>query len=188
LCTPSVSDALQIEDCTFNLQDSAVIARHAQATARRLATGFPILLITGPRQSGKTTLARALFADRPYVSLEDPEQREFALSDPKGFLGRFGEGAVIEEVQHVPALLSYLQGLVDARARMVDFVLTGSQQFGLMSGVSQSLAGRTGRIERWLRLAGAQALPPLLVYGGVEGYRRGGVEVIPWRCAGRSAD
>jgi predicted AAA+ superfamily ATPase len=124
-----------------------MIPRTAKESALRLARGFPILLITGPRQSGKTTLARALFDDRAYVSLEDPEQREFALADPRGFLARFGNGAVIDEAQHGPKLFSYLQGLVDARGRMGDFVLTGSQQFGLMSGITQSLAGRVGRIE-----------------------------------------
>jgi predicted AAA+ superfamily ATPase len=140
-----------------------MIPRQAKSAALRLAQGFPILLIVGPRQSGKTTLARALFADRAYVSLEDPEQREFARSDPRGFLGRFKDGAVIDEAQHGAGLLSYLQGLVDARGRMGDFVLTGSQQFGLMSGVTQSLAGRVGRVEllpfSMAELASAGVLP-----------------------------
>ncbi len=133
-------------------------------TALRLARGFPILAITGPRQSGKTTLARAVFADRAYVSLEDPDQREQAQTDPRGFLARFADGAVIDEVQRVPDLLSYLQGLVDSRGRMGDFILTGSQQFGLMSRIGQSLAGRVGRVEllpfSMTELAGADLLPP----------------------------
>lgn len=124
-----------------------MIPRQAAHTAQRLARGFPVLLITGPRQSGKTTLARTIFAERPYASLEDPETREFASTDPRAFLARFPAGAVIDEVQRVPELLSYLQGLVDERQRMGDFILTGSQQFGLSAGISQSLAGRVGRIE-----------------------------------------
>jgi len=124
-----------------------MIPRLAQTTAQRLAQGLPILTITGPRQSGKTTLARTLFADRPYVSLEDPEHREFAHSDPRGFLARFREGAVIDEAQHVPALFSYLQALLDERRRMGDFILIGSQQFGSMARIGQSLAGRVGRLE-----------------------------------------
>jgi len=140
-----------------------MIPRHAKETALRLAHGFPILAITGPRQSGKTTLARMLFADRPYVTLEDPDQRELALTDPRGFLARFPDGAVIDEAQHGPELMSYLQGLVDHRGRMGDFVLTGSQQFGLMSRISQSLAGRVGRIELLpfsiAELASADLLP-----------------------------
>lgn len=140
-----------------------MIPRRAIAAAQRLARGFPILLITGPRQSGKTTLARTLFAERVYCSLEDPEQRAFALDDPRGFLARFPDGAVLDEAQHAPQLMSYLQGLVDERRRMGHFVLTGSQQFGLMSGISQSLAGRVGRIELLpfsiAELAGARRLP-----------------------------
>ena len=123
-----------------------MIPRQAHAIALKLAEGFPVLAITGPRQSGKTTLARALFSDREYVSLEDPEQREFAQNDPRGFLGRFGDGAIIDEAQRCPDLFSYLQGVVDLRGRMGDFVLTGSQQFGLRSGISQSLAGRVGMV------------------------------------------
>jgi uncharacterized protein len=119
-----------------------MIPRETKETALRLAQEFPVLAITGPRQSGKTTLARSAFPDRAYVSREDRDQREQAQADPRGFLARFPEGAVIDEVQRVPDLISYLQGLVDSRGRMGDFVLTGSQQFGLMSRIGRSLAGR----------------------------------------------
>jgi predicted AAA+ superfamily ATPase len=124
-----------------------MIPRHAEATIRRLAKGFPIVALTGPRQSGKTTLVRSIFTEKPYVSLEDPDERAFADADPRGFLGRFSEGgAVIDEAQRCPALFSYLQGWVDGRRRTGDVVLTGSQQFGLMTGISQSLAGRVGMV------------------------------------------
>ncbi len=104
-----------------------MIPRRVRETALRLARGFPVLAITGPRQSGKTTLARSVFADRAYVTLEDQDQRDQALMDPRGFLARFPEGAVLDEVQRAPDLVSYLQGLVDTRRRMGDFILTGSQ-------------------------------------------------------------
>lgn len=103
--------------------------------------------MTGPRQSGKTTLAKAVFADKAYVSLENPDERAFADSDPRRFLGRFPEGAILDEVQRCPALLSWLQGVVDERGRMGDFILTGSAQFERIAGITQSLAGRIGRIE-----------------------------------------
>lgn len=124
-----------------------MINRIAFSTAQRLARGFPVLAITGPRQSGKTTLARALFSDKPYVTLEDPEEREFAEADPRGFVARFPEGAVFDEAQRCPGLFSYLQGVVDERRRMGEFILTGSQQFGLMSNIAQSLAGRAGLLQ-----------------------------------------
>jgi predicted AAA+ superfamily ATPase len=132
-----------------------MIPRHASTTLQRLATGFPVLAITGPRQSGKTTLARSLFSDKAYVSLENPEEREFAETDPKRFLARFTAGAVLDEVQRCPALLSWLQQEVDERRRMGDFVLTGSAQFDLLAGITQSLAGRVGRVEL-LPLSGAE--------------------------------
>jgi predicted AAA+ superfamily ATPase len=106
-----------------------------------------VATLTGPRQSGKTTLAKATQSQKPYCSLEDPDERRLALEDPRGFLARFPDGAVLDEVQRAPELLSYLQTQVDRDGRMGLFLLTGSQQLGLRSGVSQSLAGRTGFVE-----------------------------------------
>lgn len=118
--------------------------RTLSATLTRLAGHFPVVAITGPRQSGKTTLALAQFAGKPYVSLEDPAERAFAEDDPRGFLARFADGAIFDEAQRWPDLFSYLQGMVDSDRVPGRFVLTGSQQFGLGAGISQSLAGRVG--------------------------------------------
>ena len=104
---------------------------------------YPFVTVTGPRQSGKTTLCRAAFPDLDYVNLEAPDQRDFAESDPRGFLAQFDDGAIIDEVQHVPALMSYLQVIADERGRNGLFVLTGSEQFRLSDAINQSLAGRT---------------------------------------------
>ena len=104
---------------------------------------YPFVTVTGPRQSGKTTLCRAAFPDLNYSNLEAPDQRAFAESDPRGFIAQLGEGAIIDEVQHVPDLLSYLQVLADEKGRNGLFVLTGSEQFRLSDAISQSLAGRT---------------------------------------------
>lgn len=140
-----------------------MIPRAAANTLQRLTKGFPVVALTGPRQSGKTTLAKAVFADKAYVSLENPDEREFAEQDPRRFLQRFDDGAILDEVQRCPVLLSWLQGLVDERGRMGDFILTGSAQFDLVSGITQSLAGRVGRIELLPlsagELAGAGKLP-----------------------------
>src|SRR6266567_856921 len=97
---------------------AGMIKRTAKAAVLKLAKGFPIVVVTGPRQAGKTTLVRAVFDAKPYASLEDPDTREFADTDPRGFLGQFPEGAVLDEVQRCPQLLSYLQGIVDGRSAM----------------------------------------------------------------------
>lgn len=119
-----------------------MIERRLLSVARKSLRGFPVVALTGPRQSGKTTLARFLGGSRPYASLEDPDTREYATNDPRGFLAQFPDGAVLDEVQRCPALFSYLQGVVDADGRMGRFILTGSQQFGLVEAITQSLAGR----------------------------------------------
>jgi predicted AAA+ superfamily ATPase len=124
-----------------------MIPRACEPTIRRLLRGFPIVTLTGPRQSGKTTLARSLFPNRPYVSLEDPDVRRLAQDDPRSFLDRFPDGGVLDEVQRCPDLFSYLQTRVDQDGRMGRFILTGSQQFGLLAGISQSLAGRSAFVE-----------------------------------------
>ena len=121
-----------------------MIYRKLTATLQRLAKTFPVIAITGPRQSGKTTLVKAVFADKPYITLEDPAERAFAFEDAKGFLHRFRDGAIFDEAQRWPDLFSYLQGMVDEEPIPGKFILTGSQQFGLLAGVSQSLAGRVG--------------------------------------------
>ena len=104
---------------------------------------YPFVTVTGPRQSGKTTLCRAAFPHLKYVNLEAPDQREFAESDPRGFLSHIGEGAILDEIQRVPELLSYLQVYADEARRNGLFVLTGSEQFRLSDAINQSLAGRT---------------------------------------------
>lgn len=113
---------------------------------RRFAKGYPVLILTGPRQSGKTTLAQAAFPKKPYATLEDPDTRGFAKDDPRGFLARFPEGAVLDEAQRAPELLSYLQGIADKDRRPGLFILTGSQQFGLLEKVTQTLAGRAAMV------------------------------------------
>ena len=122
------------------------IPRQLEQTIRDLVPGFPCIAITGARQAGKTTLARKLFPDKPYVSLEDLDQREFAGNDPKGFLDRFPDGAILDEVQRAPSLFSYLQARVDDDERMGLFILTGSQHFHLTESITQSLAGRTAML------------------------------------------
>lgn len=124
-----------------------MIPRQALSTVLELANGFPFVAITGPRQSGKTTLARTAFPDKPYVSLEDPDAREFATSDPRRFLDNYSDGAILDEAQRCPQLFSYLQTRSDLDGRQGLYVLTGSHQFGLLSGIRQSLAGRVGIVQ-----------------------------------------
>lgn len=119
------------------------IARHLEPKLRAAAGQYPVVTVTGPRQSGKTTLVRAIFPERGYVSLELPEQREFALTDPRGFLGQFKGPAIIDEAQRAPSLFSYVQVLVDESHQAGRFILTGSQNFLLLNQVTQSLAGRS---------------------------------------------
>ena len=132
-----------------------LLPRDLSPTLLRLAAQFPVIALTGPRQSGKTTLVRQVFADKPYVSLEDPTELTFAQTDARAFLARFSAGAVFDEAQRWPQLFSYLQGMVDADRTPGRFVLTGSQQFDLMAGISQSLAGRIG-LTRLLPLAASE--------------------------------
>jgi len=122
------------------------ILRSAESRLQHFATGYPVVVVTGPRQSGKSTLVRHAFPEHRYVSLEDLDQRDFAETDPRGFLARFAEAAILDEVQRCPALFSYLQTHVDEMQRPGEFILTGSQQFGLLSGITQSLAGRAALI------------------------------------------
>lgn len=108
-----------------------------------LAKKYPIVTVTGPRQSGKTTLCRAAFPRKQYVSLENDDTRDYARQDPRGFLSDLAKGAILDEIQRVPSLFSYLQTEVDERPRAGRFVLTGSANLSLLQSVSQTLTGRT---------------------------------------------
>ncbi|KAA0257789.1 ATP-binding protein [Deferribacter autotrophicus] len=124
-----------------------MIRRKVSDRVLELSKLFPVITITGPRQSGKTTLCKMLFPDKRYVSLEDLDERKFAEEDPKGFLNRFPDGAVIDEIQYVPGLFSYIQTIVDEKNISGMYILTGSQQFEMLEHISQSLAGRVAIVK-----------------------------------------
>lgn len=126
--------------------DKSFINRELGKTLLEAANYFPVLCVTGPRQSGKSTLVTHLFPDFKQVSLEDLDVRAAAMDDPRGFLNQTSGGMIIDEVQRVPELLSYIQGIVDSNPER-RFVLSGSSNFALLRSVSQSLAGRTGMFE-----------------------------------------
>ena len=120
-----------------------MIQRQLEIKLKQLYRYFPIVSLNGPRQSGKSTLLKSTFTKLPYISLENPDERELALNDPRRFLSNFKGGAILDEVQHAPLLFSYLQGMVDENPRL-KFVLSGSQNFLMNEKISQTLAGRVG--------------------------------------------
>jgi predicted AAA+ superfamily ATPase len=142
-----------------------MIKRQLQKKCIEFSKQYPIVTITGPRQSGKTTLARACFPKMPYVSLEEPDIRRFAIDDPRGFLSNYPDGAILDEIQRTPDIPSYLQSIVDSSAKKGLFILTGSQQFEVSHSISQSLAGRTALIKllpfNLTELQSSEKLPPL---------------------------
>ena len=117
-------------------------SREIEKSIVEAAEKFPVITITGPRQSGKTTLVKNLFKNKPYVNLELPDVSDMIREDPRSFFNQHKDGAVIDEIQRLPELVSYIQGIVDERKQPGMFVLTGSNQFMLLDQVSQSLAGR----------------------------------------------
>lgn len=121
-----------------------MIHRTMEKKLHELAGYYPAVVVTGPRQSGKTTLCQMAYPNTPYISLEAMDIRDFAVNDPRGFLAQYADGAIIDEIQHAPDLLSYLQSEIDARPDPGRFILTGSQHFGLSQSISQTLAGRCG--------------------------------------------
>jgi len=121
-----------------------MIKRDIQSLLKEMMHSFPIVTITGPRQSGKTTLVKQTYPEMDYVSLEELDTREHAAKDPRDFLSKFQNSVIIDEIQKVPSLLSYIQTIVDSEQRNGRFILTGSNQFEYLSSISQSLAGRTG--------------------------------------------
>lgn len=119
-----------------------MIPRTAQETLRRYAKGFPVICIIGPRQSGKTTLAKETFPDKPYISLEDPDIAMLARKDPRGLIESYPNGLILDEAQYVSEIFTYLKTAVDKNPVPGKFIITGSQQFNLLEKVTESLAGR----------------------------------------------
>ncbi len=119
-----------------------MIARTILSFVKKSAARYPVIALVGPRQSGKTTLAKLAFPRKPYFSFENPDTRAYALGDPRGFLAEIPRGAVLDEIQRVPELLSYIQQIVDESSKSGLFILTGSNHFLMMEKMGQSLAGR----------------------------------------------
>ena len=129
---------LTLQNCTNMAYFNRDIEK-AIITASKL---YPVVVVTGPRQSGKTTLVKHLFRDMPYINLEFPDVSEMIQSDPKAFFNKYKDGVVIDEIQRVPELIRYIQGIVDEIKKKGMFILTGSNQFLLLNKITQSLAGR----------------------------------------------
>lgn len=144
--------------------------RHLSDAIEKARHSFPILTILGPRQSGKTTLAKRLFPEKAYVNFEKIDVRVRALEDPEGFLQRYSDGAIFDEIQEVPSLLSYLMLLVDEKKDNGLFILTGSHQAKVKEGVSQSLAGRTALFRllplSLFELREEKSMEEAILYGG----------------------
>ncbi|MCP9770172.1 ATP-binding protein [Lacihabitans sp. LS3-19] len=119
-----------------------MIQRHILSSLKKLINKFPVIAVTGPRQSGKTTFLKESFPDYKYVSLEDPRVKAFFKKDPTGFLAEYGDKVIFDEAQGLPELFSYIQTIVDNSGKMGQFILSGSQNFHLMQNITQSLAGR----------------------------------------------
>jgi uncharacterized protein len=124
-----------------------MITREITEYLINLAQKYPVVTITGPRQSGKTTLAKMVFKDKAYINLELLDNRDFARSDPRGFLRKIPDGAILDEIQRTPELISYIQGIIDEKNQNGMFILTGSQQFEVSNSINQSLAGRTALLK-----------------------------------------
>jgi predicted AAA+ superfamily ATPase len=148
---PNRGNIMQINVCGFKLhklcQSVAMIQRTIESVLRQRAASYPVVTITGPRQSGKTTLCRKVFPEYGYVNLEAPDMRSYATDDPQGFLAAYQDGVILDEIQRVPSLLSYIQTIVDEKKSPGQYILTGSQQFEVMNTISQSLAGRTALLK-----------------------------------------
>jgi len=124
-----------------------MIKRNIESVLKTVADQYPVVTITGPRHSGKTTLCRHVFPQKKYVNLESLDTRQFATEDPRGFLARYPDGAILDEIQRAPDLLSYIQAIVDERQIPGMFILTGSQQFEVLNTINQSLSGRTALLK-----------------------------------------
>jgi predicted AAA+ superfamily ATPase len=124
-----------------------MIKRTAEAKLIKLAKTFRSVAVVGPRQSGKTTLCRAVFPQKPYVSLENPDTLEFAVTDPRGFLSQYKKGAILDEIQRAPHLFSYLQQVLDETKKKGLFILTGSNNFLLQKNITQTLSGRIAYLQ-----------------------------------------
>lgn len=158
-----------------------LIQRKVGSVFKRLIQDYPVITLTGPRQSGKTTLCRMTYPEMAYVNLEDPEIREYAFTDPKGFLAQFPDSVILDEIQRVPELISYIQVIVDTPGFSGNYILTGSQNFSVSNTVNQSLAGRTALLTL-LPLSSSEILnrypeskPDVLIY-------QGGYPVIYRKC------
>lgn len=156
-----------------------MIPREAEKELKILAGQFKAVAVTGPRQSGKTTLVRKVFPDKPYANLENPDIRKFAVEDPRGFLAHYRKGAILDEVQRAPELFSYLQQVLDESVKNGLYILTGSNNFLIQENISQSLAGRVGYLfllPLSLRETGFENSDKLMLSGGYPALHREGME------------